>query len=270
MLVNWSIEAIKWKISVNKIQQVSFIKAFKAVLCGVSFSVSTPNRIGEYLGRVLYMDEGNRLKTISITIVGSLSQLLITLLSGLIGLLVLRSEFETRGILSPLWMQVIIFGVIAVLLGLTILYFKMSWLVKWINRLPGSKRFAWLVKALEDFTTPLLLKLISLSVLRFFVFILQFYLVFPLFGVDIGWWACFWTVSVGFLVMAVIPTITIMELPLRENVMTTILAIFTANQLGVGLATAAIWLINLIIPAIAGTILMLGLRKLVKAIDIGQ
>ena len=82
MIVNWSIEAVKWKIAVKEVQQVRFLKAIKAVLSGVSFSVSTPNRVGEYLGRVLYMNEGNRLKTISITIVSSISQLIITLLMG--------------------------------------------------------------------------------------------------------------------------------------------------------------------------------------------
>ncbi|HET9430922.1 MAG TPA: hypothetical protein VFO70_07085, partial [Chitinophagaceae bacterium] len=61
MLANWSLEAIKWKISVRPIQEISFFRSFKAVLSGISFSVSTPNRVGEYLGRVLYMDEGNRL-----------------------------------------------------------------------------------------------------------------------------------------------------------------------------------------------------------------
>src|SRR5215208_118256 len=49
MIVNWSIEAIKWKLSVQRVQPVSFVKSFCAVLSGVSFSVSTPNRVGEYL-----------------------------------------------------------------------------------------------------------------------------------------------------------------------------------------------------------------------------
>src|SRR4051812_44001053 len=49
MIVNWSFEAIKWKVSIQNLQNISFFKAFKAVLSGVSFSVSTPNRIGEYL-----------------------------------------------------------------------------------------------------------------------------------------------------------------------------------------------------------------------------
>ena len=80
MLINWSIEALKWKISIRHIQRISFLRSFRAVLSGVSFSVNTPNRIGEYLGRVLYIEEGHRLQAISLTIVCSMSQLIITLL----------------------------------------------------------------------------------------------------------------------------------------------------------------------------------------------
>ena len=187
MFVNWGIEAFKWKLSVKPIQQVSFFKAFQAVLSGVSFSVSTPNRVGEYLGRVLYMDEGNRLKTISITIVGSISQLIITLLMGCIGLLILRHEIEAKQLISPMWMSVIVYGVIAVLLITLLFYFRLSWIVKWMDRLPGSKRFAYLVEALEDFDTQLLLNLL-LSLLRFAVFIVQYYLLFGLFDVDLSGW----------------------------------------------------------------------------------
>jgi len=263
MIVNWSIEAVKWKISVRSIQQVSFLKAFRAILSGVSFSVSTPNRVGEYLGRVLYMDEGNRLKTISITIVGSISQLIITLLMGCIGLIILRPGIESGQIISPIWMKVIIYGVITVLSGLILFYFRLSWLIKWVDRLPGSNRFAYLVKALEDFDASLLSKLLFLSALRFVVFIMQYYLLFHLFAVDVSWGQTFWAVSVSFLVMAAIPTIAIIELVQRGKVMTTIMALYTANNLGVGFATAGIWFINLILPAIIGSLFILGIKKMV-------
>jgi len=99
MIANWSIETIKWKLAIQKIQRISFFTAFKAVLSGVSFSVTTPNRVGEYLGRVLYMEEGKRIKAISLTIAGSMSQLLITLLMGMVGLLILRTPMENGRIL---------------------------------------------------------------------------------------------------------------------------------------------------------------------------
>jgi len=265
MFVNWSIEAFKWKLSVKPVQRVSFFRALQAVLSGVSFSVSTPNRIGEYLGRVLYMNEGNRLKTISITIVGSISQLIITLLAGCIGLFILRNQIEAKQIISPMWMNVIVYGVMAVLLIIVLFYFRLSWIVKWADRLPGSKRFAYLIEALEEFHASLLLKLLLLSLLRFAVFILQYYLLFVLFDVHLSGPQVFWTISVSFLVMAIIPTIAIAELAQRGKVVTAIAGLYSANELGMTFATAGIWFINLILPAIIGSLLILRMRKIIKA-----
>jgi hypothetical protein len=262
MIINWSIEAVKWKISVRPIQQVSFLKAFRAVLSGVSFSVSTPNRVGEYLGRVLYMDEGNRLKTISITIVGSISQLIITLLMGCIGLFILRPEIESGQLISSIWMKVILYGLIAVLSGLILFYFRLPWLIKWVDRLPGSNRFAYLIRALEDFDAGLLFRLLLLSALRFVVFIVQYFLLFHLFAVEISWWNCLWSVSITFFVLAVIPSFAIADIGLRGEVGIKLTGLFAANQLGILFTTITIWFVNLIVPAIIGSLLILGIKKL--------
>ena len=264
MLVNWGIEAVKWKIAVQKVQNVNFIKAFKGVLSGVSFSVTTPNGVGEYFGRIFYMDEGNRLKAISITIVCSISQLIITMLIGLIGLLILLPEIEASGMIASPWTNVICYGVLAALVILLFFYFRLSWLVKLLERLPGSKRYIYLVKALEEFNTSLLLKLLSLSALRFTVFMVQYYLMFRLFNVDVSWWQGFWVVSVSFLVMAAIPTIALIELAQRGKVVTILVGLFSTNVLGIGLATACIWVINLIVPAIAGSLLILSIKRIFR------
>src|SRR5688572_10441376 len=175
MIVNWSIESLKWKIAVKPVQEVSFLKAFRAVLSGVSFSVSMPNRIGEYLGRVLYMDEGNKLKTISITIVASISQLIITLLMGGLGLIILRNQIENSELITSIWMQVIIYGTFSVLVVILLFYFRLAWLVRWIEKLPGITKFVYLIRALEEFKPGLLIRLILLSLIRFIVFIIQYY-----------------------------------------------------------------------------------------------
>lgn len=261
MIVNWSLEAIKWKTSVKAVQEISFWRSLKAVLSGVSFSVSTPNRVGEYLGRVLYMDDGNRLRTISLTIVGSISQLLVTIFMGAVGLLVLQSKIEQSQLITGIWLKAILYGTLAVLGVLTLFYFRLSWLIRWVDRLPGSSRFAYLVQALEQFDATLLLKLLSISLLRFVVFIAQYYLLFGLFGVELSWWQSFWTVSVTFLVMAVIPTFAIAELGLRGEVALKLVGLFSANGIGIVFSTAAIWFINLVIPAIAGSLLILSIRK---------
>ena len=260
MIVNWGIEALKWKISVKSIQEVSLFRSLQAVFSGVSFSVSTPNRIGEYLGRVLYMDEGNRLRTISTTIVGSLSQLIITLLAGCIGLFVLKQRIVAAGLISISWMNVIIYGTIAVTLILLLFYYRLSFIVRWAEKLPKNKKFNYLIQAIETFDSSLLTRLLLLSLLRYSVFILQYYFLFTFFDVHIPWWDSLWSVTVSFLVMAAIPTIAIAELAQRGKVVTTITGLFSANQLGMTFATAGIWFINLIIPAIIGSLLILRIK----------
>jgi hypothetical protein len=57
-----------------------------------------------------------------------------------------------------------------------------------------------------------------------------------------------------------IPTIALVELGLRGEVSLKILMIYSTNVLGIGLTSATIWFINLVIPAIAGSLLILSVR----------
>jgi MFS family permease len=265
MVVNWSIEAWKWRMSVKPVQPVSFARAFQAVLSGVSFSVTTPNRIGEYLGRMLYMDEGKRLRSISLTMVGSLSQLLITVLAGWLGLIWMQDRLMDAALITAPWMQVLLWGTGAVLVMLCLFYFRLAWLVRWIDRLPGARRFSWLIEALEQFDASVLWRLLSLSGLRYAVFILQYYLAFQLFDVVLLPGHTLGAVSVTFLVMAVVPTIAIAELAQRGAVSLAVVGLFSPHSLGITMATAAIWLINLIVPAVAGSLLIVRIKKLFHA-----
>jgi len=263
MIINWSIEALKWKVAIQKVQPISFSRSFRAILSGVSFSVSTPNRIGEYLGRILYIEEGNRLRVISLTIVSSISQLIITLFAGSVGLFFIRKNIETGNTMQGLdsfWLQVLQYGVIIVLLILTGIYFRLSLLINLVDKLRNNIRYFWLVSSLKDIDATLLLKLLSLSAIRYIVFVVQYFLLFRLFEVNAGWWECFWAVSVVFLVLAIIPTFAIAELGLRGNVSLKLIGLFSTNSLGISLTTATIWIINLVLPAIAGSLLILSVK----------
>ena len=263
MIINWSIEAWKWKISIQNVQPMSFSRSFRAVLSGVSFSVSTPNRMGEYLGRILYMEEGNRLRVISLTIVSSMSQLITTLLAGSVGLFFIRKNIDTGNSIEGLdsfWLQVLQYGVIIVLVILTGFYFRLSLIINVADKLRNSSRYSWLISSLKDIDATLLLKLLSLSAIRYIVFVVQYFLLFRLFEADMEWWQCFWAVSVIFLVLAIIPTFAIAELGVRGKVSLKLIELFSTNSLGISIATATIWIINLVLPAIAGSLLILSIK----------
>lgn len=252
---------MKWRLSVQQVQPVSFFRSLKAVFSGISFSVSTPNRTGEYLGRVLYMNEGNRLKVISLTVLGSFSQLLVTLFFGLSGLLILKAKIIQAGLSGlPAWINLVLAGGTITLFFLTVFYFRLSWLIKAIDKLPFIRNYTWLISELEKINATLLLQLLSVSALRYFVFGLQYFLLFRFFGVEVNAWQGFWAMATVFLIMAVIPTIALFEVVQKVYITREIFAIFTVNTLGIGVVTATIWFINLVVPAAIGSLLILGLK----------
>jgi hypothetical protein len=73
----------------------------------------------------------------------------------------------------------------------------------------------------------------------------------------------FWLMTVFYLVMAVAPSIGFVELPVRISASWFIFNVYTTNQLGVGTASLGIWMINLVVPAVIGSLLIFSI-KIVK------
>lgn len=260
VVANWGIEARKWQLSVRSIHPVSFGKAFKAVLSGVSFAVSTPNRMGEYLGRMLFLPDGFRLRSISVTLVGSIGQLLITLYAGFAALMVLKNALTATPYYSKVLYQFALFGVGVGAFFLTLFYFETGALGRLLNKWLRKTRYRYLIESLEAFSNRLLLQLLLLSALRYAVFVLQYLLLFRFFGVQVGLWEGTHALGMQFLTMAVIPSIALAEVGLRGEISLTLLGLFSTNSLGIGLTTVSIWFLNLVIPAVAGTGLILSVR----------
>jgi hypothetical protein len=89
-------------------------------------------------------------------------------------------------------------------------------------------------------------------------------LMYQFFGVDIIWWQIICLVCVQLLVMTIVPSIALAELGVRGKVSIALFSLLTNNTLGVIATAASIWLINLIVPALAGSLLILGLRIIRK------
>lgn len=265
MGVNWGIEARKWQVLLKPLEKISWLTAFKATVAGVAFAINTPNRIGEYGGRVLYLHEGNRVKAISFTIVGSISQFLVTLVIGCGGLIFLLNIHgaEPAPIKSgpyELWINVILYVVsIAAVLGL-IIYFRLALLVKLIDNIPAFSRVSNYIRLLEELSIAILLRVLSLSFFRYCVFAIQYVLMLKLMQVSVSVWQAFWLVSVVFLVLAVVPTIALAEIGIRGKVSLELFGLFSVNTVGIITASLGIWFINLVIPSLLGSILIFRIK----------
>ncbi len=261
-MVNWGIEARKWQLLMRTLEPMNFFKAFRAVLSGVTVSLNMPNRIGEYGGRIIYVQEGKRIRAVSLSIAGGIAQLIVTLAMGCAGLVFMLRQLDYPGAtlfgLSVFWLQIWLYLSVCALLVLLLFFFKLSWLIRMIEKIPYSHKFVHHISVLDSFDVKVLLRLLFLSALRYIVFVLQYIFMLQLMQVEVGWWQSCWVVSVMFWMLAIIPGFAIADLPIRGQISKSLFSLFSSNLAGILAVTFGIWFINLFIPAVAGSLLILG------------
>jgi hypothetical protein len=265
MLVNWGIEALKWKELLGPLEPLTFWRSLKAILSGVAFAVNTPNRIGEYGGRILFLPEGKRLQAVSLTLVGSYSQLLVTLIMGTIGLWLLYSGVFSVNLTGnwqsyTLWIRLLCLVLTTITVLLLLIYLRISWLVRLVEKIPGIENWGKALFVIDHLPVRILLRVFGWSLLRYVVFVIQYILLLQSFGVAGAIFTVCWMISIQFLVLAIIPTIALAELGIRGKLALELFGWMSTNQLGIITAAISIWLINLVIPAIAGSLLILRIK----------
>ena len=252
MFLNWFIESIKWKLLISKLQNITFFTSYKAVLTGLTVNTWIPNRLAEFVGRILYLDQGNRTKATFSTLVGGFAQLIITSLAGsfaLIFWLISRND--------SVYLFILLFLANSFLL---LLFFNVSIFSGIIKKIPFFKKFWQYAEILEEYNFRQLLQLLLLSFFRYAVYCTQYYLVFRAFGIDFGLFQSFLCIALIFLSLSVIPAVTLTEIGVRGATVLYFTGFYTKCSTEVLAAAYLVWFINIIIPAIVGAFLLLRIK----------
>jgi hypothetical protein len=243
--VNWGIEALKWQRMIRRIEPISFGTAFRAVLGGVTVSLFTPNRTGEFAGRVLVLEPHHRVTASLVTVAQSFSQLLVTLLAGTSALFFFPGETGYR--LAPLY--VVLLGVCVISI---ILYFGLGKIADRLSRFRAWNRWQRYVAPLSDYSFRELLFVLLLSLMRYLVFIVQFYLLLRFFGVGVGFSDALSRIALVYLAGLWIPSFAFTEPLTRAGMAVVLFQDVTLQTEEVVFATSVLWMLNLLLPALFG------------------
>ncbi len=285
VFINWGLEAFKWQMMIAKVEQISFVNAFKAVLSGVTTSIFTPNRVGEFGGRIVYLDRADWIKASLISVLTGIGQLLITIIVGICGFLFF---FPTYFAINTYLYLLIAFISSTLLVSLLFMFLNIAILESIVMKfnifLIDKMHIKWL-KKMNDYIEVFsyynlreLANLLSISFIRYIVFSIQFWLMLKIFGIPLEFASGMVLISVVFFCMTIIPTFAITEVGVRTSVAVFIIGSYYLNQnfpltpienldtVNPGFSTAVIlssfslWLINLALPALIGSFFILRLR----------
>jgi len=252
--VNWGFETLKWQQLIKNFAKLNFWQTYRAILAGITVSLVTPNRIGEYGGRILMVKAKHNWKAVIATLVGSLSQLLMLLSFGLLGLIYFAAHFLEVD--QSVLYGAFFFGGLAVLFML-IAFLNIDLFVAIAKRIPIAQRFRKYlkhVKVLKKYTTRELLTALLYAALRYSVYTFQYYLMLRFFGIDVPVLAAFSGIATIYLLQTSIPLPPIVGLAARGEIALYIWGFFSDETINVLAASYTLFLINLSIPALLGAL----------------
>jgi hypothetical protein len=255
MLANWSVEVLKWRLLMRPVQSLSFGRAFTATLAGTTVGLITPNRVGEFAGRVLFLDPEHRVEGGFATLLGSIAQFVSTLLMG--GLAMLAGGAAVHGLAaSPLLGAVVMWSAFLIGCAAVALYFSPATFGRLLLAIPWLRRFERHARVLDTIDRGTLRNVLVLSLARYAVFTLQFALLAHALA-GTGLVSALRTVPVVFLVTTLVPTTALTELGVRSSVAATFIP---GDEAAIVAASALLWVVNLVVPALAGGVALLVAR----------
>jgi len=254
--LNIGLETRKWQLLAGMAQPVRFIEALKSVLTGIAFSLVTPNRIGEYPGRILAMKQKNTPRLISVSILGAFAQLIALFSFGIAGLIYYNVRFPGT------WPLIALCATLLAVLFVLLLYIQFNRWSGWLEHIRWMRAFRTYTALLKRFDISGKARIIALSLLRFGVFTGQYYLLLRWFNISLPLVDGYLLAALFFWAMAVIPTISLAEAGVRMRVSMFLFGAYSGNTIGILSATLGLWCINLVLPALAGSLLLARVRFL--------
>ncbi len=244
--LNFLLEAYKWKWVIYTISPISLLKAIESVFIGQAFAFFTPNRVGEFAGRTLFLPTADKLAGMTKMAWASYAQLLATIVMGCIALGLNVSFYP---IIQGPWLVMVkwvspLVGCIALLL----FFYQRNW-TGWLSFLNKVQ-----------VATNLKFHLLWLSLVRYLVFLLQYVWVARMLELNIGFLPLIFSVAILFLCISILPTISLTELVVRGQLLLLLLAPFSQDPLMIVAVSTFIWSVNFLAPAIIGAFLLLRYR----------
>jgi uncharacterized membrane protein YbhN (UPF0104 family) len=257
MLVNYVLESFKWWQLTRLLYPITIWQAIESVFCGLTWAVFTPNRIGEYGGRVMFLPVRKRIHGVFAMAVGGFGQNVITNVLGASSLLWFLFTFLNLN----KWLMVLIsILALALILAMIVFYFNIKWFVSLLNRIKFLKKYHRFFDIMGRYNTAELTNIMLFCLARFFVFSFQYYLIIHLLVPELPLITILLLLFVFLLIQSALPSLDILDIGVRAITASTLFSLVTTKTMAIVVAVSIIYIINLIVPAIIGSIFVFKLK----------
>ncbi|TKS56909.1 hypothetical protein [Mesohalobacter halotolerans] len=242
-VLNWYGEIKKWQKLVG---YISFLEAIKQSLVGHSLSLFTTNKWGEYGGKCLFCAKAQSSKIIALTGLGHLSQLMITLIFGLLGLIMIYNKFDLFEVLELKWSWLILLSLILIGIAISFKVVRQKLLSIWLQ-----------FKSIKQEKTT---SALFWSGFRYIVFAHQFLLLLWCFDADVGYVLGLSLISSVYILSSIVPVLAIGDVMVKGSLAVMLMSFFEFPVSAVLITVFLMWIGNVILPAVFGLLWLWSLQ----------
>jgi Lysylphosphatidylglycerol synthase TM region len=250
-IFNWFFEILKWKYLIKNVKTISFKNALEQSLGGLTASLITPNRIGDYGAKAIYYTKALRTKIILLNLLGNMAQMTVTTVFGVVGFVIFVNRYQ----IDVNYYKVLKFVFILLIIGLFTVFgvkqnrfkikgFTLDRVLSYIKKL-----------GLKSHSTNLLLSLV-----RYLIFSFQFYYLLTIFGVEVDYSKAMVVITSMYFLASIVPSISIFDVVIKGSVAVFLFGYVQVNELTILSVTTIMWLLNFVIPSLFGSYFVLNFK----------
>jgi Lysylphosphatidylglycerol synthase TM region len=267
---NWGFETWKFFICIQRVENISFWRAYKGILFGNAMNLILPASIGELTGRPMVLREENRVSGSGVAYYVSIVQKVASPLVGMIFLTIAYcNKFLSLESITILGLSMKIATFIAFISILDIIFWLLmylfpSWMIDKLAKVKSLRSIFEKIGTYIHYDIRTKLKLLSIGSFRFLIFVTQYWLLMFLFFNDFPHLEFYVLCGVYFLAQFVIPSLGLLDVGIRANLVIFVFSLYTQNFVQLMAVNYLIWMINVLIPSLFGFYLM---RKVINPFD---
>ncbi|MCU4174086.1 hypothetical protein [Carboxylicivirga sp. N1Y90] len=238
----------QWQVLIAPYLKLDITKAIRQYLAGCLSAIGSPARLAEPGGRMVLLPKEHRLNAVIMTTVGGMIQNMIIFLFGILVLIFFQANLIRLDNIKLFTDNRIYFALLISVIVILFVIFK-----RFIFR--NSKVRYWILK-LKKLRLLVWSKAFFWTSLRYLIYNFQLFVCFKLFGLDIHFFDFILYSPIYFLFITLIPSFFLADLGIRGSVSLFVFNHYEAQMPLILLAIFSLWLINVVVPALLGTIIL--------------
>lgn len=248
--ITYLFEVWKWQLAIQKIVQPTYTQIVKSILAGTALSFWTPGQVGDYGGRLLFINTDKKWEVTLATAVGNIAQQVAVITLGGVGVFYYLHVYSD---IFGLAFWAIVAFYTSILLLMWFIYFKVEVMIPVLKavRLFNEKNEAALT-TLKTFSLRELWILLYYASIKLFIYSLQYYCFLMFFGIYGSFLTLYLLILADYAIQLVLPIPPFLRLILRGEVAIAIWGAFSTNQIAILAASFGVFTLNVLLPSLIG------------------